>query len=107
MDYLSLRGPGGGTSLLYNRPSFLGLQTPASGDLDAWFIGDVGRDNLSYLRRNFIYEGFPDRTLRGRSFWRHRQNLGGTTDSFFGGLQLRGAAGLISDQNFLEEYYEA
>ncbi len=107
VDYLSLRGPGGGTSLLYNRPSFLGLQTPASGDLDAWFIGDVGRDNLGLNRRDFIYPGFPDRTFRGRSFWRHRQDLGGTTDSFFGGWQLRGTAGWISDQNFLEEYYEA
>ncbi|MEX0688426.1 MAG: hypothetical protein WD072_07155 [Pirellulales bacterium] len=107
VDYLSLRGPGGGTSLLYNRPGFLGLQTPASGDLDAWFVGDVGRDNLGLYRRDFIYPGFPDRTFRGRSFWRHRQDLGGTTDSFFGGWQLRGTAGWISDMNFLEEYYEA
>jgi lipopolysaccharide export system protein LptA len=107
VDYLSLRGPGGGTALLYNRPSFLGLQQPASGDLDAWFIGDVGRDNLGLFRRDFIYEGFPERTFRGRSFWRHRQNLGGTTDSLFGGWQLRGTAGWISDYNFLEEYYEA
>ena len=107
VDYLTLRGPGGGTSLLYNRPSFLGLQTPASGDLDAWFIGDVGQDNLGLYRRDFTYPGYPNRTFRGRSFWRHRQDLGGTTDSFFGGWQARGTAGWISDMNFLEEYYEA
>jgi hypothetical protein len=107
VDYLSLRGPGGGTSLLYNRPQFLGLGTPASGDLDAWFVGDVGRDNLGLYRRDFTYPGFPNRTFRGRSFWRHRQDLGGTTDSFFGGWQARGTAGWISDMNFLEEYYEA
>jgi hypothetical protein len=107
VDYLSLRGPGGGTSLLYNRPEFLGLGTPASGDLDAWFVGDVGRDNLGLYRRDFTYPGFPNRTFRGRSFWRHRQDLGGTTDSFFGGWQARGTAGWISDMNFLEEYYEA
>ncbi|MFM8291193.1 MAG: hypothetical protein ACKOC4_05770, partial [Planctomycetia bacterium] len=107
VDYLSLRGPGGGTSLLYNRPDFLGLGTPASGDLDAWFIGDVGRDNLGLYRRDFTYPGFPNRTFRGRSFWRHRQDLGGTTDSFFGGWQARGTAGWISDTNFLEEYYES
>jgi hypothetical protein len=107
VDYLSLRGPGGGTSLLYNRPAFLGLGTPASGDLDAWFVGDVGRDNLGLYRRDFTYPGFPNRTFRGRSFWRHRQDLGGTTDSFFGGWQARGTAGWISDMNFLEEYYEA
>ncbi|MFM8734334.1 MAG: hypothetical protein ACKOC8_03975 [Pirellulales bacterium] len=107
VDYLSLRGPGGGTSLLYNRPSFLGLQTPASGDLDAWFIGDVGQDNLGLYRRDFTYPGYPNRTFRGRSFWRHRQDLGGTTDSIFGGWQARATAGWISDMNFLEEYYEA
>jgi len=107
VDYLSLRGPGGGTSLLYNRPGFLGLQTPASGDLDAWFVGDVGRDNLGLYRRDFTYPGYPDRTFRGRTFWRHRQDLGGTTESFFGGWQARGTAGWISDMNFLEEYYEA
>jgi len=100
IDYLSLRGPGGGTSLLYNRPDFLWLGTPASGDLDAWFIGDVGRDNLGLYRRDLTYPGFPDRTFRGRSFWRHRQDVGM-------GWQARGTAGWISDMNFLEEYYEA
>ena len=107
VDYLSKRGPGGGTSLLYNRPEFLGLGTPANGLLDAWFIGDVGQDNLGLYRRNFTYPGYPNRTFRGRSFWRHRQDLGGTTDSLFGGWQARGTAGWISDMNFLEEYYEA
>jgi lipopolysaccharide export system protein LptA len=100
VDYLSLRGPGGGTSLLYNRPDFLWLGTPASGDADAWFIGDVGRDNLGLFRRDFIYPGYPERTFRGRSFWRHRQDLGAE-------WQMRGTAGWISDMNFLEEYYEA
>ena len=106
VNYLSLRGPGGGTSLLYNRPDFLGLGTPASGDLDARFVGDVGRDNVGLYRRDLTYPGFPDRTFRGRSFWRHRQDLGGTTESFFGGWQARGTAGWISDMNFLEQYYE-
>ncbi len=100
VDYLSMRGPGGGTSLLYNRPDFLGIGTPASGILDGWFIGDVGRDNVGLYRRNLTYPGFPNRTFRGRSFWRHRQDLGG-------GWQARGTAGWISDMNFLEEYYEA
>jgi hypothetical protein len=107
VDYLSKRGPGGGTSLLYNRPGFLGLGTPASGDLDAWFVGDNGIDNVGLNRRNLTYPGYPQRTFRGRSFWRHRQDLGGTTDSLLGGWQARGTAGWISDMNFLEEYYES
>ena len=100
VDYLSLRGPAGGTSLLYNRPEFLGLGTPASGLLDAWFIGDNGIDNVGLYRRDLTYPGYPSRTFRGRSFWRHRQDL-------WGGWQARGTAGWISDMNFLEEYYEA
>ena len=96
VDYLSYRGVGGGTSLLYNRPDFLRLGTPANGVLDAWFIGDRGIDNLGLYRRDFTY---PD-AFRGRTFWRHRQDLAG-------GWQARGAAGWISDMNFLEEYYEA
>ena len=107
VDWLSYRGVGGGTSLLYNQPSFLGFGTPASGDLDAWFIGDHALDNVGLYRRGLSYPGYPNATFRGRSFWRHRQDLGGTTDSFFGGWQLRGTAGWISDMNFLEEYYEA
>jgi hypothetical protein len=107
IDYLSLRGPGFGTSLLYNRTEFLGLQTPANGIADAWFVVDHGIDNLGLYRRDFIYPGYPNDTFRGRAFWRHRQDLGGTTDSFFGGWQSRSSMGWISDFNFLEEYYEA
>jgi hypothetical protein len=107
IDYLSLRGPGFGTSLFYNRTEFLGLQTPANGIADAWFVVDHGIDNLGLYRRDFIYPGYPNDTFRGRAFWRHRQDLGGTTDSFFGGWQSRSSMGWISDFNFLEEYYEA
>ena len=96
VDYLSLRGPGFGTSLLYNRPQFLGLGTPANGIADAWFVVDRGIDNLGLERRDFSY---PD-AFRGRAFWRHRQDL-------IAGWQARGAAGWISDFNFLEEYYES
>ena len=95
VDYLSLRGPAAGTSLLYNRPRFI-LDTPANGVLDGWFINDGGTDNLGLYRRDL---DFPN-SFRGRTFWRHRQDLGGD-------WQLRGTAGWISDYNFLEEYYES
>jgi len=94
-----LRGPGFGTSLLYNRPQFLGLGTPANGIADAWFVVDRGIDNLGLERRDFTYPGYQG-AFRGRSFWRHRQDL-------VAGWQARGAAGWISDFNFLEEYYES
>ena len=96
VDYLSLRGPAAGTSLLYDRPDFFGIGTPANGVLDGWFINDTGIDNLGLYRRDFT---FPN-SFRGRSFWRHRQNLSSE-------WQMRGTVGWISDYNFLEEYYEA
>ncbi len=68
-----------------------------------YFVVDHGIDNLGLYRRDFIYPGYPSDTFRGRTFWRHRQDLGGTTDRFFGGWQARGTAGWISDMNFLEE----
>ena len=99
VDYLSLRGPGFGSSLIYNRPQFLGLATPANGVADAWFVVDHGIDKLGLYRNDFIYSNYPD-AFRGRAFWRHRQDL-------VAGWQARGAAGWISDINFLEEYYES
>ncbi len=95
VDYLALRGPAAGTSLLYNRPQFL-IGTPANGVLDGWFINDGGIDNVGLYRRDL---DFPN-SFRGRTFWRHRQQLGGD-------WQLRGTAGWISDYNFLEQYYES
>ena len=41
----------------------------------------------------------PERVDRGRILGRHRQDLPG-------GLQFTGQLGLISDRNFLEQYYE-
>ncbi len=41
----------------------------------------------------------PTRTTAGRVYWRHRQNLPE-------GWQVTAKLGLISDRNFLEEYYE-
>ena len=52
-------------------------------------------DNLGQNRRHVV----PDTDARGRVYWRHRQNLPE-------GWQVTAKLGLISDRNFLEQYYE-
>ena len=94
-DYLSKRGLGLGTTFEYERDSFLGHPGPVVGWFDAWGIYDTGIDDLGTNRRNVI----PDTQKRGRVSWRHRQNLPE-------GWQVTAKLGLITDRNFLEQYYE-
>lgn len=94
-DYLSQRGFGVGTAVLYNRPDFFGFGGPTGGRFDFWGIDDHGLDNLGRDRRALV----PEKDLRGRFFWQHRQDL--PLD-----FQLTAEFGLISDGNFLEQYYE-
>ncbi len=95
LDYLSKRGPAAGTTYEYNRPDFLGYNTPISGMLDAWGIKDTGLDNLGLDRRELP----PEEEWRGRVLGRHRQ-------WFSEDLRLTAELGLISDRNFLEQYFE-
>ena len=94
-DYLSERGFGLGTTFEYERDSFLGHPGPVVGWFDAWGIRDTGADDLGTNRRDVI----PDTENRGRVYWRHRQNLPD-------GWQVTAKLGLITDRNFLEQYYE-
>ncbi|HAY83261.1 MAG TPA: organic solvent tolerance protein OstA, partial [Planctomycetaceae bacterium] len=94
-DYLSDRGPAAGTQFTYARRDMLGVPGPYSGIFDVWGIYDTGLDNLGKDRRAVP---FPD-PLRGRVFLNHQQH-------FDNGWSLRGELGLISDRNFLEQYFE-
>ncbi|MFM8253361.1 MAG: organic solvent tolerance protein OstA [Planctomycetota bacterium] len=94
-DYLSKRGPGGGTNYRYLGDTLLGIPGPYKGEFDAWGIYDTGTDNLGIDRRSLI----PNDQWRGRVVWDHRQRFGD-------GYQFTGELGLVSDRNFLEQYYE-
>lgn len=94
-DYLSDRGPAGGTNFSYTRDSFLHIPGPTTGFIDAWGIYDTGLDNLGADRSAIP----PDTDFRGRILGRHRQHLPGD-------WQFSGELGLISDRNFLEQYFE-
>ena len=101
-DYLSKRGPATGATFNYERQTLWGVPASTSGFVDMWGIYDNGLDNLGYLRRDFIPENTfdPNRQhLRGRLLAQHRQLLPND-------WQLTGELGYISDNNFLEQYYE-
>ena len=94
-DYLSERGPAGGTQFRYAMPDLLGIPGPVNGFLDAWGIYDTGLDTLGSDRRNLV----PPDEFRGRALWRHRHYL---PNDWEASLEL----GLLSDRNFLEQYLE-
>ncbi|MCE9603568.1 MAG: hypothetical protein K8U03_01550 [Planctomycetia bacterium] len=95
LDYLSSRGPAGGTTYLYAGQDFLGTPGRYRGFFDAWAINDTGFDNLGSDRSHLQ----PEHEFRHRILERHRQQLPD-------GFQLTGEFGWISDRNFLEQYYE-
>ena len=92
-DYLSERGFALGTNFTYNVPNL--LFGPANGYLDAWGIKDRGRDFIGSDRSNLV----PERDTRGRLLFKHKQYL--STDTEFWA-----EVGLVSDRNFLEQYFE-
>lgn len=95
-DYLSLRGPAVGTNYKYTSDGMFGMPGPANGFIDVWGLPhDSGKDNLGRDRLSVPLES----TFRGRVLAQHRQLL--PYD-----WQLTGEVGLISDRNFLEQYYE-
>lgn len=94
-DYLSKRGPAGGTSFRYQREDFFGFASPHAGFLDAWGVHDTGTDDLGRGRLGLT----PEEEFRGRVLGRHRQALPYN-------LQLTGELGFVSDRNFIEQYFE-
>ena len=94
-DYFNLRGPALGTNFGYQGNTLFGVSGPYRGFFDAWGIHDDGTDNLGREWRDLA---IPN-DIRGRVLARHRQYL---PNDFILSAEL----GLISDYNFLEQYYE-
>lgn len=92
-DYLSKRGFALGTNFQYNVPNL--WMGPAKGYLDAWGLRDKGLDYIGSDRSDLT----PESDTRGRLIFRHRQYL--TPDTEFWA-----EAGVVSDRNFLEQYFE-
>ncbi|MBR5711955.1 MAG: hypothetical protein IKX40_14480 [Thermoguttaceae bacterium] len=95
LDPFSNRGVGHGADFKFDRYWDNGLITgPVKGNIDFWGIYDWGKDNLGEGRRSVV----PEVRYRYKLF-------GKFVHEFNNGLQLTGETGLISDRDFMEEYY--
>ncbi len=92
-----MRGLAEGTAYTYDRGDFLGIGGPVKGSLNFWGISDHGTDNLGLGRATVSPE--PDVDYRYKIIDQHRQDLGE-------GLTFTAEFGLISDRNFLQEYFK-
>ncbi|MBR5242921.1 MAG: LPS-assembly protein LptD, partial [Thermoguttaceae bacterium] len=101
LDYLSDRGFGHGTTVVYNLDSLWNWDTRAVGAFNFYGISDKGLDNLGLDRRSVP---FP-RDYRYRALWKHRQELG-TLGCLGDGWLLTAQAGTSSDRNFIPQYFE-
>lgn len=94
-DYLSERGFALGTNYKYEGQTLFGVPGAYRGFADAWGLKDDGIDNLGRDRRQIV----PEADFRGRILAQHRQYLPND-------FQLTAEFGVVSDRNFLEQYYE-
>lgn len=95
VDYYSYRGVGIGQSGDYQGANMLGFDNVFRGDAKMFYIHDTGLDNLGADRRALV----PSTEDRYFINMHHRQ------ESPFG-MTLTGEGGLLSDRNFLNEYFE-
>lgn len=94
-DYLSERGPAGGTRFTHQNISVPLLAGTGTGQIDVWGIDDGGLDYLGRGRQGIV----PEATLRYQVNAWHRH-------WFDNGWQLTGQVGAYSDRTFREQYYE-
>jgi len=91
LDYYSKRGFGGGIATEYTGEDYFGR-------LLGYMINDHGEDRLGKISSRRDLE--PERELRGRFHWQHRQFLPYN-------WQLTAEASYESDKNFLESFYRS
>ena len=87
LDYYSKRGPGGGIETEYTRENYFGRML-------GYVIHDTGEDRLGRIRKDIE----PERELRGRFTWQHRQFMPYN-------WQVTAETSYLSDKNFLESFY--
>ncbi len=96
LDYYSKRGIAVGTTFKYDTENVIpGLPGHYSGLIDLYEVHDTGLDNLSIDRYNIQHPG----VYRGRQLIQSR-------GIFADGWSLTAELGLISDQNFLQQYFQ-
>jgi hypothetical protein len=122
IDYLSLRGPAGGSSLGYygsNPFNLFPAGAKYNGYVEGWAIIDHGNDVLGTgpaivtngppfagkagYQRSLVP---PFQTYRGKLTTRHMQSLVGPDTAPDEDLRFQLELGYVSDRHFLEEYFK-
>lgn len=93
--YMSKRGFNAATKFTYGNDFIWGNEKPFRGLFDVFYIHDGGLDTLGTDRINMV----PEARERYRFLGQHRQLLDN-------GWQISAELGIISDRNFLEQYFE-
>ena len=111
IDYFSARGPALGTEFRAKGKDLFGIPNEYNGFLKAWGIYDTGingsqTDILGGDRGKFYFPP-PAGTAIPYTHpdWRGRIQSRFTVQDLPDGFTLQGTLGLISDQNFIEQYY--
>lgn len=99
IDYLSDRGPAGGSRYDYRDPDFFGFGGANTGFLRGYVISDGGQDVLGSFRGTEP----PKPTVRGRAQWQHNQDIYEDRDTY---VRAMAQVEYLSDKNFLEQYYK-
>jgi hypothetical protein len=95
LDYLSRRGPAAGTNYTYEGKDLFGFDGPYIGLAKLYGIHDDATDILGGGRGP--EDMHPE--WRGRALFRHQQ-------AFLDDFTLQAQASVLSDKNFLEQYYK-
>ncbi len=98
-DYMSLRGPALGTNYTRNGLTMLGMKAPYQSTVKLYGVSDKGEDVLGGPRNT----AFVPPANRGRAYWKHQQTF---TLSEPDDLTVQAQVSVLSDRNFLEQYYE-
>jgi hypothetical protein len=95
LNEFTKRGPSAGTQFEYTGKDMFGLDGPYTGRVKLFGIYDQGQDILGGGRGEFDQHPL----WRGRVLWDHNQ----TIDEEY---TFQGRLSLLSDKNFLEQYYK-
>jgi hypothetical protein len=105
LDYLSERGPGVGTQYDYSGRSFFGAPAKVDGMFKAWGLRDRGKDIIGGSRGELAFNTLTDYQTVTHPDFRGRVLTRLNVQELPEGFTLQGQLGLISDRNFLEQYY--
>lgn len=108
LDLLTMRGPVIGTDYTFIGKDLFGLPSTYSGEIKAAGMYDAGVDRIGGGRGEFVYASNPFRQIPvDHPDWRGRYLGQLNWQDLPGGFMFQGQLALISDRNYLDQYFNA